>query len=936
MAVGQTRLATFFANIIILLVTSISSFGAVDASLLPQALTRRADNTNLDPNRQPALYTENFGDCLGGSLLDITRFDAAYYADNSTVVFHLQGTSTVSGIMLMMQIGVFAYGESRFNLLFNPCNANIYSLCPTNTSIPIEASGLIPVSESDVSGIPPIALSIPDFEGQAILRIFSNATESEIGCYSAVVSNGNSFAHANVIAPIVGLFTFAALVASFAAAIYGDSVTTIRTHYAHSLSIFVVFSVFHHIFYTGALSMNWPSVLPAFWSNFAWASGMIYSKQMMNSINKILGVNLGNTTVVGAANLGASSDGTGGGYQISEVYKRSSDLVGHVFGREPATYSDIVDMFAFQRHTSRELTKRALENSTTGFDWYGVPVNLGLPLPGNYSGFAGTLAAEGIPASNAFLTGFLWFLIILAIILSSVIAFKWSLELLIKVGWVSKSKLPLFRRYWIGYTALAGARTFFIAFFMMMFLSMFQFVYKGSTGIIAVATLVFIIFFLGLLSIAALACFYRLRFGRYRTVPDRIHLERTRAFGAVPWYGFKRQHLREKEDAAPSLASLPWWRVQYEDEDPQRISAHDDVAFVKRYGWLSARFRRTRWWFFSVWLLYEFIRACFYGGAAGHPMVQVFGLLAVEIIAFVALIKIKPFEANRLNALMVYLLGFSKVACVALSSAFIAEFNIPRIEATVIAVVIIVIQGFLLLALLVFIVLGAMATRMSLTRNREVDPYSEDWGKLRERYFNHLNEASTDKRKREQATASEPLKRPKKAHQNSSFAVSSIRRMPKIEDHDDEDAHQFDPYGSRISLAENQVATPSNRRVSRAVSIQSTMSHSNLPFGARPHRASWSSRDFHGFNDSQRNSGIGTSSGSKPIELRNMRSDTSLRDGYMIQPANRPISRPKSGPIEMKRSRASTMLAPSKELHRVVSVEESPRTNDDDEIGVAQ
>ena len=43
-------------------------------------------------DRKPALYTQNFGSCLSDSLLSITRFDAAYYADNMTVSFHLQGS----------------------------------------------------------------------------------------------------------------------------------------------------------------------------------------------------------------------------------------------------------------------------------------------------------------------------------------------------------------------------------------------------------------------------------------------------------------------------------------------------------------------------------------------------------------------------------------------------------------------------------------------------------------------------------------------------------------------------------------------------------------------------------------------------------------------------------------------------------------------------
>ena len=96
----------------------------------------------------------------------------------------------------------------RFNLTFDPCRANIRSLCPLNSSLPIEANGIIPVSQSDVAGIPAIALSIPDFEGQAILRIFSNTTESQIGCVSAVITNGASFSHPAAVGSILGIFCF--------------------------------------------------------------------------------------------------------------------------------------------------------------------------------------------------------------------------------------------------------------------------------------------------------------------------------------------------------------------------------------------------------------------------------------------------------------------------------------------------------------------------------------------------------------------------------------------------------------------------------------------------------------------------------------------------------------------------------------------------------
>jgi ML-like domain len=98
----------------------------------------------LPDNRKPALYAGNYGDCLGSSLIKVNRFDASFYRDNMTVTFHLGGSTNLTSEALMstlcspalrflasltniiaVYIGVFAYGESRFDLTFNPCAANI-------------------------------------------------------------------------------------------------------------------------------------------------------------------------------------------------------------------------------------------------------------------------------------------------------------------------------------------------------------------------------------------------------------------------------------------------------------------------------------------------------------------------------------------------------------------------------------------------------------------------------------------------------------------------------------------------------------------------------------------------------------------------------------------------------------------------------------------
>ena len=52
-------------------------------------------------DRQPALYTKDYGDCMGGSLINVTRFDAAYYKDNMTILFHLSGETALKNESIM-------------------------------------------------------------------------------------------------------------------------------------------------------------------------------------------------------------------------------------------------------------------------------------------------------------------------------------------------------------------------------------------------------------------------------------------------------------------------------------------------------------------------------------------------------------------------------------------------------------------------------------------------------------------------------------------------------------------------------------------------------------------------------------------------------------------------------------------------------------------
>ncbi len=67
------------------------------------ATDANGDRILLEDNRRPALYTGDFGDCQGDSLINVTRFDAAYYRDNMTILFHLAGNTALTNESLMCE-----------------------------------------------------------------------------------------------------------------------------------------------------------------------------------------------------------------------------------------------------------------------------------------------------------------------------------------------------------------------------------------------------------------------------------------------------------------------------------------------------------------------------------------------------------------------------------------------------------------------------------------------------------------------------------------------------------------------------------------------------------------------------------------------------------------------------------------------------------------
>ncbi|KAH7029449.1 LOW QUALITY PROTEIN: uncharacterized protein B0I36DRAFT_374964 [Microdochium trichocladiopsis] len=770
-------------------------------------------NDQLAPDRTPTLYTGDFGDCLGGeSLLNITNFDAALYWDNATILLHLDGRTNIRSEEVMLHFSLDTYGESRFSKIIDPCQNGMTSLCPMRASQTIGAAGVFPVTADQVSAFPPMTFSMPDVEGLARVQIFANSSKTEIACFQASLKNGKTFSQPAAVGSTLAVFTIVAIIASFATAAYGVSIVHMRTHYAHSLSVLVIFETFQSIFLTGALSLRWPTILPAWWSNFAWASGLIPSPEIVSSVNSFAGVS-GNASQVGGAG--------------STVLNNNGGLTQLIYGRASWMGMSIGPVGSYNDA------------------WNGAPVRPGLPLPGDSWGFPETLSPL------AFVVALIWTLVAIALVLFCSVVFKAALEGM----WLKQDRLQFYRTGWLRYLAIAILRASLMAVFPISTLALYEFATGDGASAVAVAAVVFVIFLAGTCFLVWHALHARFQNGKFALATDRILLRPARLFRVIPFIAPVRlSQLKESEFATKPRGSLPFLRLHFIDENPSRRNAHQDEPYIMRHGWLSARYRISRWWFFACWAAYQLVRACFLGGAAANPLAQVFGLFLVEVLAFVI----------RNTALAVWLLGLAKVLTTGMSIAFLPDFDLNRIVTTVIG-------ALLTTAVVVLIIIGCISTWMSLYRNKEYF-VTDKLDDLRIRYYDHMAEAAKDEKKpsykrrskpkstymvnsmatgkQPEATPEQPidmmnlpLPPPMSRHHKTthSFSVSHVRRLSKIEDEDDEPVDEIKPVAFPPAIRNSQLRGGTR---SRTTSVSSIHSASSLPRGARPHRVSWSSYDF--------------------------------------------------------------------------------------------
>jgi len=96
-----------------LLLLHVEAASSSDGTQWIQSTNADGETVYLDNNRRPALYTQDFGDCQGDSVVELTRFNAAYYKDNMTILFHLEGSTAVANESVMSQHNISSWQKTR-------------------------------------------------------------------------------------------------------------------------------------------------------------------------------------------------------------------------------------------------------------------------------------------------------------------------------------------------------------------------------------------------------------------------------------------------------------------------------------------------------------------------------------------------------------------------------------------------------------------------------------------------------------------------------------------------------------------------------------------------------------------------------------------------------------------------------------------------------
>lgn len=520
------------------------------------------------------LQTNSLNACQENSGFSASLFKVIFTPNNRTVNVDIVAVSSIEG-HVEFDVQFLAYGLEVIRQTVNPCEIELPGLCPmTPGKIPLNFN--VFVTPDVLKQVPGIAYTFPDIDAKVRVR-FHVTSGSEKGttvaCVEARISNGKTV-------DLIGVKWATAIVAGLAlvssAVVSGLGHTNAAAHVAaNALSLFGYFQSQAMI---GLMGVRLPPIVMAWTQDFQWSMGII--------------------------RLGFMQD-------IFTWYQRAT-------GGTPSTIFDSIS------YVSVQVQKRAIEFSETGLSLAKrslamMPITIVEPMAavmkrdlikrGNIQADSGSYVVfgiqrvafrAGIESTNMFMTGLVFFCLLVILVSLSIAVFKGFCELATRNKWMPGDRFLEFRNGW--QTVLKGIlfRLTLIGFPQMTILCLWEFTQKDSAAEVVLA----VFFLLGML-------------------------------GTLGW--------------AASKVIMIARRSVTMHQNPAYILFSDPQA-LNKWGFLYVQFRASAYYFILPVLAYSFVKAMFVAFAQSSGTVQAIGFLVIEAGALIGASVLRPWMDKKTNS----------------------------------------------------------------------------------------------------------------------------------------------------------------------------------------------------------------------------------------------------------------------------------------------
>ncbi|KAG7288614.1 hypothetical protein NEMBOFW57_004968 [Staphylotrichum longicolle] len=577
---------------------------------------------------EPILQSNSLNACQANSGFTASLFKVVFTPNNNTANVDIVAVSSVQG-KVVFDVLISAYGFQIIRTKVDPCDTGLAGLCPmTAGKIPLNFN--LNIDPKALAQVPSIAYTFPDLDAK--VKVFINMTDGaeagkSVACVEADVSNGKTVDLAGVkwaTAIVAGL----ALVSS--AIVSGLGHQNAAAHVAaNALSLFGYFQAQAMIGLTG---ISLPPVVMAWTQDFQWSMGIIRLDFMQSILTWYQRATGGTPSTIFDSLTTVSV----------QVEKRAIDFSLSLAKRSLAMMPrSIVEPMS--NLMKRDLIRRGLTQTSSGS--YIV------------RGIQRAAFRAGIESTNVFMTGLVFFCVLVVLTCASVAAFKGVCELAVKKRWMPNDRFLEFRNGWL--TVLKGIlfRLTLIGFPQMTILCLWEFTQKDSAAEIVLA-----VFFL---------------FGMAIT---------------LGWAAFKvimiaRRSVTMHHNPAYILFS-----------DPQALN---------KWGFLYVQFRASAYYFIVPVLGYTLVKAMFVAFAQDHATVQAIGFLILEVAALIAASVLRPWMDKKTNSFNIAICAMNFINSIFLM-IFTEVFNQPPLVTGVVGVVLWIANAAFALILLIMLIVSTI------------------------------------------------------------------------------------------------------------------------------------------------------------------------------------------------------------------------------------